>query len=92
MKHIKMKHYSDDSHGWIAIKRSILEQLGLLDKISAYSYQSKTGQTVYLEEDSDASKLVNALDAKGLVYQNESVRHDGQSWIRSLPRFETKVA
>lgn len=40
-------------------------------KISAYSYQK--GETVYLEEDCDASLVLDALDAKGIEYQIESV-------------------
>ena len=49
------KFYSDAGHGWLAVKRAELVELGLADKISGYSYQR--GQTVYLEEDSDMSKF-----------------------------------
>jgi len=46
------RFYHDPGHGWLAVKRVELKRLGLLDKISEYSYQR--GKTVYLEEDSDA--------------------------------------
>lgn len=48
-----LKFYSDPGHGWLAVKRQRLIDLGILDKISSYSYQR--GATVYLEEDCDAS-------------------------------------
>lgn len=91
MQNLKLKSYSDSGHGWIAIKRSILIQLGIADKISQYSYQSESGQTVYVEEDGDASKLVKALETQGVAYQFEHVRHNGQSRIRSLPRYENHM-
>ena len=53
------KFYSDPGHGWIAVKRQLLTELGIADKISSYSYQR--GKTVYLEEDCDAPTFVNAF-------------------------------
>lgn len=88
MKIIKMTHYSDAGHGWFAVKRSVLVQLGLQANISAYSYQSKTGSTVYLEEDGDASILVNALKAHNIPYQIQSKDNRGLSPIRSYPQFK----
>ena len=58
---ITLKVYEDPAHGWIACKRSLLEQLGILNKITPYSYQSRTGDTVYCEEDCDGSLLVSTL-------------------------------
>lgn len=51
--------YSDPGHGWFAVKRADCEALGILEKISPYSYQR--GRTVYLEEDCDASLYFNAI-------------------------------
>jgi len=53
--------HSDAGHGWLAVKRTELVKLGILDKITPYSYQR--GGTVYLEEDCDAGTF---LDAKGI--------------------------
>ena len=89
MKNLKLTHYSDAGHGWIAVKRTVLIQLGIADKISQYSYQSKTGSTAYLEEDSDASKLVNALKAQGIDFAIDHVDNGDRSRIRSMPRYET---
>jgi len=56
------KFYSYPSHGWLAVKKSELIDLGILDQISEYSYIK--GQTVYLEEDRDATIFINAFRAK----------------------------
>ena len=50
--------FDDPGHGWLAVKRKELAALGLLDKISIYSYQR--GATVYLEEDCDMSTFYKA--------------------------------
>jgi hypothetical protein len=50
--------HSDPGHGWLAVKRKELKDLGIFEKVSGYSYQR--GQTVYLEEDCDASLFLNA--------------------------------
>lgn len=51
-------HHTDGGHGWVAVKRSELVALGILDKITHFSYQR--GDTVYLEEDCDLSTFHNA--------------------------------
>jgi hypothetical protein len=90
---ITLKVYEDPSHGWIAAKRSLLEQLGILHKISSYSYQSPTGQTVYCEEDCDGSLLVQTLKARGFQVNYDVYHTNRQSRIRSNPRFSaTSVA
>lgn len=89
---IKLVHYSDASHGWLKVKRSVVAMLGLLDKVSIYSFQSKSGTTVYLEEDGDATLLINALKAKGLAYEILDVDNGDRSRIRSLPRFSFETA
>lgn len=57
------KFYEDPGHAWLAVKRAELVKLGILDKISHYSYQK--GDTVYLEEDWDASTFFTAKRDKG---------------------------
>lgn len=54
--------YSDSGHGWLAVKRKHLVDLGVADKISTYSYQR--GGTAYLEEDRDASVFLAAWKEK----------------------------
>lgn len=85
---LKLKHYSDAGHGWLAVKRSVLVSLKLIDLVTNYSYVSKSGGTVYLEEDQDASTLIKVLKQLNIVYSIESVDHGDRSYIRNLKRFE----
>jgi hypothetical protein len=56
------KFYADAGHGWMAVKISDLNKVGLyLIDISNYSYIR--GKTVYLEEDGDAAKFFKAYEA-----------------------------
>ena len=61
---IKVTYHSDPGHGWFAVKLADIDAAGLADKISQYSY--KRGQTVYLEEDSDAPRFFRAIDRSKL--------------------------
>jgi hypothetical protein len=83
---MKIKLYSDPGHAWGAVKRNVLENLGLLDKISSFSYQK--GNTVYLEEDCDLPVLVTRLALDGVVIDYVyRPSYDKRSPIRSYPRF-----
>lgn len=55
--------HEDAGHGWLAVKRKELIDLGIIDKVSPCSYQN--GQTVYLEEDCDAPLFLRAMEAEG---------------------------
>jgi hypothetical protein len=88
-----MKKYifhTDPAHGWLAVKRKELEELGLLDKISPYSYQR--GETVYLEEDADMALFHNA---KGFTdnsyYETKFSKGDRASPIRSYASYRPEV-
>jgi hypothetical protein len=80
--------HSDSGHGWLAVKRKELARLGILNKVTSYSYQR--GATVYLEEDCDLALYVNTKLAKDgdkpVLYY--SAYHDGRSQIRGYQRFE----
>lgn len=66
-KMIRMVSHSAPQHGWLACKRSLLVELGLLDKVTPFSYQK--GNTVYLEEDCDAGLLINKLNELNRSYK-----------------------
>lgn len=84
------KAYSDDGHGWMAVKKSELVELGIAEKITSCSYVK--GQTVYLEEDCDVSTFFKAFEAKfGLPPRHKTVRHDGSSPIRNFFRYKHEV-
>lgn len=83
---LKFKFYSDPGHGWLAVKRKLIVELGLLNAISPFSYQK--GATVYLEEDADASKFLEKIRFLGI--QAEVVckmQSNKNSPIRSYDRF-----
>lgn len=87
------KWHIDSGHGWLAVKTSELKELDLLNKISSYSYISKSGKTIYLEEDCDAGLFIDAKDELGEdVDENGKLNFtedykDGQSPIRNLESF-----
>jgi hypothetical protein len=83
---MKIKFYSDPGHGWGAVKRHVLYDLGIADKITTCSYQK--GATVYLEEDCDLPTLTTALSAKGIWVEHIEKHTDGRSPIRSYDRFQ----
>lgn len=59
MKTFTIIVYSDPAHAWGKVKRQVLLNLGIADKISGYSYQYK--DNVYLEEDLDLRLLHDTL-------------------------------
>lgn len=76
--------HNDPGHGWLAVKRTELERLSILDKVSLYSYQK--GGTVYLEEDCDARLFI---EAKMQFNENYDVRNSYQEHtpIRNFSNF-----
>jgi len=50
--------HSDAGHGWMEVSLMELIKLGIANQISSFSY--KKGMNVYLEEDDDAAKFLNA--------------------------------
>jgi len=59
MKAFTIIVYNDPSHAWGKVKRKVLDNLGIADKVSSYSYQYK--DNVYLEEDCDLSLVCQHL-------------------------------
>lgn len=82
---MKVKFYTDPGHGWVAVKRNLLEDLGILNDITHYSYQR--GQTVYLEEDCDLATFVTALARKGETIEYQESFTEDRSPIRSYDHF-----
>ncbi len=81
------REYVDAQHGWIAVKRKELMDLGILNSISRFSYQR--GATVYLEEDCDVGKFVEAYkNAHGVEPKFSSPCYSKYSRIRSYDSFK----
>lgn len=81
-------YHTDAGHGWLAVKRKELVDLGILNKISHYSYQN--GGTVYLEEDCDAGHFLEAKKAKG---EEVGIKHSYRehSHVRYYASFTPEV-
>lgn len=80
------KFYSDSGHGWLAVKKQDLVDLGIFNQVTNYSYIK--GNTVYLEEDCDASLFFKAFEIKfNIAPRYVSVfSNKDQSPIRSYER------
>jgi len=81
----KLMFFSDPGHGWLRINQYDLEDLGITDKISGFSYQR--GSRVYLEEDCDAPRYLAAAKAAGWHIDVIESHTDGLSRIRRMDRF-----
>jgi hypothetical protein len=73
--------YSDPAHGWVKVSKTLLKTLGIDEKISNFSYQR--GEFAYLEEDCDASLLVDALEKRGVNPKFVNKVSDKASRIRN---------
>jgi hypothetical protein len=62
---IKLTFFNDPGHGWLRAPKKLLKQYGVADKISEYSYAD--AEYAYLEEDCDAPRLLDAIEASGLT-------------------------
>ncbi len=62
---MKLDFISDPGHGWCKVKISLLQQLGIADKITFYSYVR--GDYAYLEEDCDLSTFMRAAHDAGIA-------------------------
>lgn len=82
---ITLKFYADPGHGWVAVKRKMLDELGIADKITSYSYQK--GKTAYLEEDLDLSTLLTALNKRGIGVRFTEKHTNRYSPIRNYYRY-----
>lgn len=89
----KFNFHSDAGHGWVAVKLSLLVELGIDQIISPYSYMSGYSQmnrrTVYLEEDCDMGKFFVAYKSRfGIYPELNYLPQKNRSHIRSYPAYE----
>src|SRR6056300_1327102 len=81
----------DAGHEWLAVKKQELEDLGIANDISTYSYQK--GGTAYLESDCDAARFIDAYKARhGVEPKTKQGKHWDRQPCRSfdmyVPRFK----
>lgn len=60
MKNKTYVYHSDPGHGWLAVKKSELTELQIMQEITGYSYMK--GETVYLEEDCDMTTFCRRFE------------------------------
>ena len=80
-----LRMISDPGHGWLEVPVSELARLGIANQISRYSYRK--GQMAYLEEDSDAGKYLEALEAAGEPRPMISEVYQERTPIRNYPSY-----
>jgi hypothetical protein len=78
--------YNDPSHAWAKVRKDVLVNLGIADKITRYSYQR--GDYAYLEEDCDLTTLCMALTERDTRVKFVEKRSERDSKIRSYERYE----
>jgi hypothetical protein len=87
MKTFTIIVYSDAGHAWGKVKRQVLVNLGLADKVSTYSYQYK--DNVYLEEDCDLPLLCSTLMALDTRIKFIEKHTNRNSRVRSYSHYST---
>jgi hypothetical protein len=78
--------YNDPGHAWGKVRKDVLTNLGIADKITRYSYQR--GDYAYLEEDCDLTTLCMALTERDTRVKFVEKRSERDSKIRSYERYE----
>lgn len=82
---LEITFYSDPSHGWAEIPISLINDLGIGQKISHYSY--KNGDFAYLEEDCDLGIFMRSAEAKGWDISFKDIHTNSDSFIRNFQRY-----
>lgn len=90
MKTFTIIIYSDPAHAWGKVKRQVLINLGIADKISHYSYQYK--DNVYLEEDCDLRVLHDTLIKLDTNIKFVEKCSNKSSRIRSYDRYVSNTS
>lgn len=81
-------YHTDPGHGWLEVEVSVLEELGIKEKISSYSYMSRDKSKAYLEEDCDAGIFFKAYEAKYGSKPSYTEKHLDNSFVRNLPTYK----
>ncbi len=87
--------FSDPGHGWLRVKKSEIDSLGIAEKISKYSHTSKRWKTkyVFLEEDDDMEVFIAAKKKQNPGWELDAVEHtlpERESIIRSFETYDPK--
>jgi len=86
-KTINYRWYTDPGHAWLRVSTAVCKDLGILDRVSQFSYQSRQGTYLYLEEDCDAGLFLQAVKDKQLPCHMLPTRYEDRSRVRHLPNY-----
>jgi len=87
---LKFNLHTEPGHGWLAVKKCLIYELGLAGKISAWSYMQ--GKSAYLEEDNDVPKFIKAFTEKfGIQPTIVELKQRDDSPIRYFKNFKMEV-
>ena len=75
--------HDDAGHGWLEVPLDTCDGLS----ISQYSYMDRANGVAYLEEDCDAAVWIRHHGMLSDYRSWPSTHHDGDAFIRSLPRY-----
>ncbi len=76
--------FSDPGHAWLQGPAQEAYDLGIMSKISSYSFRKN--ENFYLEEDCDAPLFLEARKLKGNNFKILEEYTDDESEIRGYPR------
>ncbi len=83
---MKLDIISDPAHAWCKVSIQLLDRLGLIDKITYFSYM-RDG-FAYLEEDCDLGELMRAAHAAGIPLTfRERVARERPSRVRNYDHY-----
>lgn len=81
--------YEDCGHAWLKVPKKMLNELGVIDKITSCSYQR--GEYAYLEEDCDISTFYHAYKDKYGVEPKCRHHYSDRSKIRSYEHYDGAI-
>jgi len=86
---MKFNLYTDAGHGWLKVPLQLLNELGIADAITRYSYMCV--QYAYLEEDKDAATFIAAMREAGKRF-SYTAHNCNNSKIRSYAEYNPQIA
>lgn len=88
---MKLVFLSDCGHGWLRVSVAELINLGIEDKISAYSYVSPDRKWAYLEEDCDTGTYLQKKGWGAAEWQkNVKKRYSDRSSVRNYDSYASR--
>jgi hypothetical protein len=92
MKTLSFDIYSDPGHGWAKVPMTLVNSLGIRDRITSYSYFRN--EYAYLEEDCDLSTFIGACKTNGIspVFREKVTNKSSKIRTYSCYPYYRKVA